>query len=143
MSLAKNEEKSLIYFLRGALRGNVYLKDSKNLTYSRMIGFGLSYYLTDILKKLKDSDVKGKWIDDVEWERFDLFPPNKIQGSGKLWWGFRRDTSSELFPEDFYCELEIVSSGKKKSLLHLFRFQIEGRSYELKKGHFRRKNFSL
>lgn len=140
--MAKNtldkEESILITYIKEALSGAIYLKDDPTLTYKGMIGFGLSYYLTSLLRKLKDSNIKGKWVDGVEWESFDLIPPNKLNGGGKLWWGFRKDNSSKTFPEDFYCELEVLSRGKSSHISYLFQFKIDGKLYDLnnKQDHY-------
>lgn len=98
-----------------------------------MIGHGLSYYLTEILRMKEDSTIEVKWLDDVAWENFELFPPNKMKGSGKLWWGGNEDNSLKTFPEDFYCELELINPEKETTISYLFQFQINGKRFILKK----------
>ena len=125
-------EKIIIGYLQDSLNGEIYVKRDRNLTNKQMIGHGISYYLTAILRGRKDSRMRGRWIDDIAWENFELFPPNKTKGRGKLWWGLKKDTSSKTFPADFYCELELVNSDKKTAVSYLFQFQIDGESYNLK-----------
>jgi hypothetical protein len=128
----KKIEKIITRYLQDSLNGEVYLKTDRNLTNRQMIGHGISYYLTAILREQKDSGITGKWIDDIAWENFELFPPNKVKGNGKLWWGLKKDASSKTFSEDFYCELELVGFNEIISVSYLFQFQIDGESYNLK-----------
>ena len=131
MSLAK-EEKILFDLLQEAITAIKNPKGNIGSKYQNRIGFMLSYYLKAILKKMRDSNIKDKWIDGVEWKSLYSVTPNKIKGIGFLWWGFRKDNTSKTFPENFYCELELDNSGKKIAILYLFRFQMDGKDYELK-----------
>lgn len=135
MMESKTTEEAIIRYINEAVpkiqnkRNEITAKMEDGLTYKGMIGYGLGYFLTKILKANKDSNFRGKWIDDVEWKSLTFTPPNQIKGFGELWWGPKKDYS-KLYSENFYGE---ITFEDKVFNSYLFQFQIAGKNYELRK----------
>jgi hypothetical protein len=123
-------EQKLIDELQKAIRRRKNLIGNIGSKLKSSIGFGLGYYITDLLKALPESNIKDKWIDGVDWKELRLYSPNKFKGYGFIWWGFTEDGTAETFPDKFYSELELVASTETK-ILYFFQFQIDRKNYEL------------
>jgi hypothetical protein len=128
----EREEKNLIDFLQEIIFVSKNSKGSIDTNYRSKLGFMLSYFLKAVLEKNKDSQIKEKWLDFVEWKSLDLINSNTVEGIGLLWWGFRDDKFSTTFPEDFYCKLELNNTEEKKVISYLLQFKIDKKNYELK-----------
>ena len=126
-----NLQEQFVKIFRKVVRSGMQFQGVADEKCQNELGFVLSYYLKEILKEQKDPNIIGKWIDFVEWESLHLIKSNLVKGTGKLWWGLRKDTS-KTFSGDFYCELEIEEANRKAHVLYFFRFQINGANYELK-----------
>lgn len=128
----KTEEEILIGLLKKAADSVGQKNGPISEEHHNFIGYCLGYFLKAIKNKQKkfDVDFRKVWIDDVSWENFELARPNRFVGSGKLWWGFRKDYSI-LQQNGFYGEMEIKERSGKTHLSYLFRFQMNGKKYEL------------
>ncbi len=128
--MSKTLEQSLIDYLQKPIHQRKNLAGNISSKLKSSIGFGLGYYITDLLKALPESNIKDKWIDGIDWKELRLYSPNKFKGYGFIWWGFTEDDTSETFPDKFYCELELITSTKT-SILYFFQFHIDRKKYEL------------
>lgn len=125
----KSEEEILVELIKEAISKIRNKRNEISKKRAGFWGFGLGYFITDLLKAKKDSNFRGKWIDDVEWKSLIFTPPNQVKGIGELWWGPKKDYS-KLYSEKFYGE---ITFGDAVFSSYLFRFQITGKEYELKR----------
>jgi hypothetical protein len=125
----KSVEEILVELIKEAISKIRNKRNEISKKRASFWGYGLGYFITDLLKAKKDSNFRGKWIDDVEWKSLTFTPPNQIKGFGELWWGPKKDYS-KLYSETFYGE--IIFEDKAFSS-YLFQFQIAGKDYELKR----------
>lgn len=132
ISKIKKIEQAITNYLQEAMNGKTYVEGNKHLTNATMIGHGISHYITEILQERKESKIKGRWIDDISWNNLEFFPPNKMRGRGKLWWGFKNDMETKTYSEDFNCEIDWIDS-EKMVISYLFEFEIDGKIFKLKK----------
>ena len=129
----KSEEEVLIQVISNAIpkirnKYNEFTPKSKSF-----IGFCLAYFISDILKSKKDSNIRGKWIDAIEFRELRLTSNgNQISGCGLIWWGFRKDPTSETFPDTFYCQLT-PNIGNKAFDAYCLNFWIDHKKYDLNK----------
>jgi hypothetical protein len=128
----RSEEEILIELINEAIPKIRNKRNEISRKRADFIGYGLGFFLTEILKGNKDFNFRGKWIDDVEWKSRVLITPTELKGAGSLWWGPKKDYS-KLYSEKFYAELTIESIKSKVFSSYFFRFQINGKSYELKR----------
>ncbi|MEK7724129.1 MAG: hypothetical protein AAB336_07275 [Acidobacteriota bacterium] len=85
------------------------------------------------MKAKKDSNFRGKWIDAIEFRELRLTSNGKqVSGWGLIWWGFRKDTTSETFPDKFYCQLTPDFETKQFDS-YFFDFWIDHKNYEIEK----------
>ena len=129
----KSEEQALIEIICGAIpkirsRKSEFTPKSKSL-----IGFFLGYFVTDILKSEKDSNIRGKWIDAIEFRELRLLKNgSQISGWGLIWWGYRKDSTSETFPDTFFCQLA-PNYETQCFDSYSFSFWIDHTKYELER----------
>ena len=131
MDELENIKRTLIGYLQAVYRGDIYTERDKNLTNRQMIGHGLSYYLTEILRVEQPATVEKIWFDDVAWEKFELLPRWEIKGNGNLWWGFKSDERAKTFPAGFRCEMKLFKERNDFSLIYRFRFRLGDRDFDL------------
>ena len=89
----KSEEEVLVEFINEAIQKIRNRRNEISKKRANFIGYCLGYFITDILKSQKDSNFRGKWIDDVEWKSLVWIAPNRLKGTGKLWWGPKNNYS--------------------------------------------------
>ena len=115
--MSETVEHKLIDYLQKAIRQRKNLAGNISSKLKSSIGFGLGYYITDLLKALPESNLKDKWIDGADWKELRLYSPNKFKGYGFIWWGFTEDDTSETFPDKFIASWSWLLRPKQTSYI--------------------------
>ena len=95
--------------IAGQLKG--FLPDSASGEIPASVNLAL-VTLTQLWVRLDyPTRARDWWVDDLEWSQVSS-GPDKLNGTGKLWWGRRSQASGEMVETPFTFQLRLTRSGR-------------------------------
>ena len=119
--ILRKEEQNLGHSLKG------FLANANDETYVirlRELNSALTYLLGVHLQLDPAWDHKQRWLDNVEWSSLSS-SGTKLNGNGKIWWGYRRRASDELVAVEFEARLQLRPTGRSFGVGYVVTFEDE------------------
>ena len=72
-----------------------------------------------------------RWLECIQWDSLIAERPNRISGTGQIWWGYLKNVSGALVAESFEAEIQLHTKGGRTRVAYSLRFTLDGVAYHV------------